>query len=137
LLASSIKARDRYTIPQASDAEALANFVRERTGARIEIKRSMIGAYFTLVALVRDENKHFCSYDDFVSYLQFVTMALAVQPIINNIGFWLGLIRQKGLWTFLSLSVYTCAISGLIFDIIRGPPLYHMNAQTGEHWCLY
>lgn len=100
----TIAARDKFQVPQHVEAEAIAGFLRDRTGVSVEIKRSMIGAYIALL-------------------VAFGVVAALVRPVINSLDFWLGLIRQKGIWAVVSAGVYTCAISGMIFDIIRSPPM--------------
>ena len=52
-------------------------------------------------------------------------------------SFWLPLVRSKTLWAISSAGVYTCAISGLIFDIIRSPPMYYANPQNGQIMFFY
>ena len=59
----------------------------------------------------------------------FCILAALVQPVINSLPFWLGLLRMKPLWITVSAGIYTCAISGMIFDIIRQPPMYHSTNQ--------
>lgn len=108
-----IEPRDRFQLRTLADAEALASFVRDRTGVHIPIKRSMWMAYLTVAFM-------------------FGLMAMFVKPIIDNINFWLGLIRKKSLWIFVSYALYTCAISGMIYDIIRNPAMYQMVPHTGR-----
>ena len=102
----SVSARDKYPspVPAEVDAEALSNFVRDRVGITITIKRSMIWAYFVLIVV-------------------FIVIALLVQPAINALPFWLQIVQSKVLWQVVSAAIYTCAISGLIFDIIRSPQM--------------
>jgi len=50
---------------------------------------------------------------------------------------WLKLIQAKPLWMLVSGGIYTCAISGLIFDIIRSPQMYYANPQTGQIQFFY
>ena len=35
------------------------------------------------------------------------------------------------------MGIYVCAISGLIFDIIRSPPMYYSNPQTRQVMYFY
>lgn len=100
----SVSARDKYQIPASPDAESIAGFLRDRTGVSVEIKRSMIMSY-VLLAVV------------------FAIMAALVKPVINSLPTILALVRNTGLWAVVSAGVYTCAISGLIFDIIRQPQM--------------
>ena len=99
-----IHQRDKLQIPQEPDAEFIGNFIRERTGVSIAIIRSMIVVYIVLIIF-------------------FIIIGLLVKPVINSLPFWLSIIRMKVLWISVSAGVYTCAISGLIFDIIRSPPM--------------
>lgn len=100
----NILARDKYQIPTNPDAESLANFLRDRTGVSVEIKRSMIGSYIALLVV-------------------FGVLALLIKPVIDSLPFILTLVRNTTLWAIISAGVYTCAISGLIFDIIRSPQM--------------
>lgn len=99
-----ISSRDRFQISAVVEAEAIASFMSDHTGVSVSIKRSMIFAYIMLLVL-------------------FAIVLLAVKPIIDTLPFWLGLIQTKNLWLAVSYGVYTCAISGLIFDIIRSPQM--------------
>jgi hypothetical protein len=45
--------------------------------------------------------------------------------------------QMKWLWIVICLGVYTCAISGLIFDIIRNPPTYYANPNNGQVMFFY
>jgi predicted neutral ceramidase superfamily lipid hydrolase len=91
-------------VPSDPDAESLSSFLSDHTGISVKIVRSQILAYITMLVL-------------------FGIMAALVQPIINSLDFWLRIIRAKPLWMLVSAGVYTCAISGMIFDIIRSPPM--------------
>ena len=105
----SINHRDKFQIPQDPTAESMASFLSERTGVSVPLKRSMIMAYVVLVIL-------------------FGIIALLVQPVINSLPFWLRIIQSKSIWLVVSAGLYTCAISGLIFDIIRAPPMYEFSS---------
>jgi hypothetical protein len=100
----SITVRDKYQIPMSPDAESIGNFLRDRTGISVEIKRSMIGSYLLLLAI-------------------FGVLALLVKPVLDALPMILSFIRNTSLWAVVSAGVYTCAISGLIFDIIRSPQM--------------
>lgn len=99
-----ISGRDKFQIPQSPDAESIASFLRDRTGVSVEIKRSMFWSYVLLLIL-------------------FGLMAAAVRPVLNSLPFLLSLVRVKFIWVLISSGIYTCAISGLIFDIIRSPQM--------------
>lgn len=96
--------RDKYTVPPDPDAESMATFLADRTNVTVVIERTRIFVYLTLIIV-------------------FVIMAALVQPVINSLPFWLRLIQLKPLWIAVSFGVYTCAISGFIFDIIRSPQM--------------
>jgi len=113
-----ISARDKLQMSSTPEAEAIASFLRERTGVNVTIKRSVFWVYAVLIVL-------------------FSLLALAVKPVINALPFWLSIIQSKTLWSTVSAGVYTCAISGLIFDIIRNPPMYYANPQTGQLMFFY
>mmetsp|Transcript_12040 Transcript_12040/g.12104 ORF Transcript_12040/g.12104 Transcript_12040/m.12104 type:complete len:337 (-) Transcript_12040:35-1045(-) len=110
--------RDKLQLTGTPDAEQISNFIRDRTGISINIIRSMIWAYIVLICI-------------------FIGLGLAVKPVINSLPFWLSIIRSKTLWSMVSSGIYTCAISGLIFDIIRNPPMYYANPQTGQIQFFY
>lgn len=99
-----ISPRDRYQILSDPDAEGLASFLHERTGVSVKITRSMFWSYVLLIAV-------------------FAFLAALVQPIINSLPFWLRLVQWRPLWMTVSYGIYTCAISGMIFDIIRSPQM--------------
>ena len=109
---NDIAQRDRLLISQQdTDAEFIANFVRERCGVSVTVQRSKFWVYVALLVV-------------------FGVVALLVKPIIDSLPFWLGLVRMKWVWIVVSIGVYVCAISGLIFDIIRSPPWYHATKDN-------
>lgn len=110
--------RDRFAIQNEVQAEAMASFLKDRTGVTVTIERSQIWVYVLLLVL-------------------FGVIAALVRPVLNSLDFFLGLVRYKPLWALVSLGVYTCAISGLIFDIIRLPQLYYTNPQSGAIMWFY
>lgn len=114
----AVNSREKFQIPSNPDAESIANFLKDRTSVALQIKRSMIGSYITLLVV-------------------FGILALLVRPAINSLPAILAVLRYKYLWALVSAGVYTCAISGFIFDIIRSPPMYHANAQTGQIMFFY
>lgn len=91
--------------------KSIANFVSDRINMTIPIKRSMIGSYIMLIII-------------------FSVIAFLVKPIINSLDFWLRIIQSRYLWAFISAAIYTCSISGVVFDIIRSPQSYYANPQT-------
>lgn len=96
--------RDKYQVPQEPDAEIIGNFLKERSGISIKIQRGMFMTYVILVVI-------------------FCILAALVRPVIEYLPFFLSILRMKSVWITVSAAVYTCAISGLIFDIIRTPPM--------------
>jgi oligosaccharyltransferase complex subunit gamma len=113
-----IAPRDRFQVPAEPTAEALAAFLRERANVSVDIKRSMFWTYVTIL-------------------FSFGVMAVLVKPLIDSLPLWLTLVRNKSLWALVSAGVYTCSISGLIFDIIRSPQMYYANPQTGQLMFFY
>ena len=97
--------RDRMQQSAQPDAEAIAKFVRQMTGASFEIRHSMLVSYVILAAVL-------------------AVIILLINPVIKYMPLLLEIIRFKPLWMAVSAAVYTCAISGFIFDIIRSPPMY-------------
>jgi len=112
--------RDRFQGAGADvSAESMASFLRARAGVNVAIKRSQIGMYVFILVL-------------------FGIVAACVRPVINSLDtFFLPMLRYTPLWAVISLGVYTCAISGLIFDIIRNPPLYHHDGRSGQLLFFY
>ena len=99
-----VNPRDRYQVPPSPDAESLASFLSDRGNVSVKIERSMIGAYIALLVL-------------------FGIILALVQPVINSLPVLLRIIQWKPLWIAVSCGVYTCAISGMIYDIIRSPQM--------------
>lgn len=82
----------------------ISNMCVFRANVSITIKRSMIWSYVALLCL-------------------FAVLAALVQPLINALPIIVKIIQLKYIWIVVSAGVYTCAISGLIFDIIRSPQM--------------
>lgn len=99
-----INTRDKYQVPSDPDAESIASFLQDRTSISVKIERSMFWSYIYLIVI-------------------FAILIALVQPVINSLPFWLRIVQFKALWLTVSCGVYTCAISGLIFDIIRSPQM--------------
>ena len=110
--------RNKYQIPSDPDAESLSNFVKDVTGVSITIQRSMLGMYIMLLVV-------------------FGILAALVRPIINRLPFFIGIIQYKPIWLMITMAVYICSISGIVFDILRNPPMYHANPQTGQILFFY
>jgi oligosaccharyltransferase complex subunit gamma len=114
----NILIRDRYQVSSDPDAESLSSFIRERSGVSIAIKRSMILTYISLLIF-------------------FGLIAAAVPFVVNLLPTIISFLQMKPLWALISAAIYTCAISGLIFDIIRTPQWYYANPQTGQIMFFY
>lgn len=116
----SILISDRMQLPMsnAPDAESMAKFVTSKTGAQFEVRRSMLFTYILLAGL-------------------FGVIVVLIPPLIAYMPLLLRVVQFKPLWMFVSAAVYTCAISGFIFDIIRSPPMYHHNPQNGQRTYFY
>jgi hypothetical protein len=111
--------REKFQAPGVIDADSLIDFLRDRTGYSVTVERSMFMSYVLLT-----------SFFGFILFL--------IPYIMRSLdNFWLPFVRSKSLWAFVSASVYTCAISGLIFDIIRSPPMYYANPQNGQLMFFY
>jgi len=113
-----IGVRDTYQVPADPDAEGLASFLRDKTSISVNIKRSMIGVYFTIL-------------------IAFGILLALIRPVMSALPFLLKIVRFRPIWLTVSAGVYTCAISGLIFDIIRSPQMYYANPQTGQIMFFY
>lgn len=102
-----VSMKDRLYITSGSEtsAEHMAAFVHDTVGVDISIHRSQLTLYVTIIAM-------------------FAAVLASIRPVITHLDLILSLIRIKGFWLIASLGVYTCSISGFIFDIIRSPPMY-------------
>jgi hypothetical protein len=100
--------------PGADDvtAEALANFVAGPTGYRVEIYRSPWPAIFVLLTLLG-----IASSIVYFFFERVVDLALWVRD-------------QKWIWLMGCLGVYLIAVSGVLFDIIRGVPMFGYDPAT-------
>jgi oligosaccharyltransferase complex subunit gamma len=99
-----ISPRDKYQVPPSPDAESLAGFLQDRASVSVKIERSKLWSYIILLVL-------------------FAIVLALVQPVINSLPFWLRMVQWKPIWIVVSCGVYTCAISGMIYDIIRSPQM--------------
>ena len=115
----TISAKERFPFPETTNAEAIAEWVTYKSGVDVKIEKSAFMAYVMTI-------------------LCFGGIAALVPRIINSLDtYWLPLAQSKKLWGFVSIVVYTCAISGLIFDIIRNPPWYQKNPRGGGNMYIY
>lgn len=113
---SVILTKDKFQMPTDPDAESIANFLRDKTSIKITIKRSMLLSYVMI-------------------FVFFGVLLALVQPIISALPFILRIIRLKTIWYIICSGVYTCAISGLIFDIIRSPPM--SVKSISKYLCIF
>lgn len=113
-----VNPRDKYQIAAEPRVEAALQFFRDRTGIQLEIKRSSFWAYVSILTV-------------------FSVLAICVEPIINALPLIQAILQTKALWIVISVGVYTCAISGLIYDIIRSPEIYHADVQSGKILFFY
>ncbi len=114
-----IDMRDKYQVGQTeADVQPLANFLQAKSGISFPIKVSMFWAYINIAIFLG-------------------IIASLIKPIINNLEYLVEKVQIKGIWMVVSFGVYVCAISGLIFDIIRNPPSYYINPQTKQAMYFY
>ena len=115
----NIDDRDKYLASSSTpDVDSMANFVMEKTKMSFTINKPMFFVYLNLALFI-------------------TIIVMLIRPIINSIEFWISMIQIKGIWVTISIGVYVCAISGLIFDIIRSPPMYYVNPQTRQAMYFY
>lgn len=107
-----IPIKDRYSFPESTTAESIADWVNYKTGVNVVFEKSLIMAYIMTI-------------------LCFVGIIALIPRIINSVAFWKSYLQWKPLWVFVSAAVYVCSISGLIYDIIRSPPWYHNEPRSG------
>ncbi|CAM9092064.1 unnamed protein product [Pylaiella littoralis] len=96
-------------------AEAMARFVKDKTGIAIPIVRPEPPVAAILCTLL-------------------VLAMLMIKPIISNLGRLLRTIRNKYLWLTITLLVYTFGISGGVYDIIRNPAPFVLNKDESIRW---
>ncbi len=66
-------------------------------------------------------------------------IAFLIPPIINRLPLFLSVLRHKPTWFFICILFYLMSTAGVVFDILRNPPMYHQNHQTGSliHSCSF
>jgi oligosaccharyltransferase complex subunit gamma len=117
--AYEVGARERFQASQPDqDVDALSGFFTQRTGISVKIDKPMFFAYLTL-------------------FILFGVALLAVRSVIRNLEWWINFVQIKSIWVTISLGIYVCAISGLIFDIIRSPPWYQIDPRTRQAMFFY
>ncbi|CAM9466386.1 unnamed protein product [Ascophyllum nodosum] len=97
------------------EAEDIARFVKDRTGATVSIVRPEPPVTIILSVLL-------------------IVALLSLKPILRNLGALLRVIRNKYMWLALSLMVYTFGISGGVYDIIRNPAPFHFKPDGSIMW---
>lgn len=113
-----INPRDQFHAAKETDAESIANFIKDHSGIHIPIQRSMIWLYLTLVTI-------------------FGGIAFLIPPIINRLPLFLSILRHKPTWFMICILFYLMSTAGVVFDILRNPPMYHQNHQTGQVMFFY
>jgi oligosaccharyltransferase complex subunit gamma len=104
----NIPKKERFAFPESTNADSIAEWVKFKTGVDVIIEKSAIVAYIMTI-------------------ICFVGIAKLVPRIINSLDtFWLPIARSKTLWAVISIAMYLCGISGLIYDILRDAPWYHV-----------
>ncbi|CEG46334.1 magnesium transporter protein 1-like [Plasmopara halstedii] len=88
---------------QSSSADALALFVKQRTGFEIYVQRSKTTLYLFLV-------------------LALALAALIAKLVLAHLDLVLAKLRRKQLWMTVSLLFYGLSVSGMVYCIIRKPP---------------
>jgi hypothetical protein len=59
-------------------------------------------------------------------------LAVSAKHLINLIPWVLQKAQNKYVWMVVSAACYTCSISGLVFDIIRSPPPFHVDRVSAS-----
>ncbi|KAG7384820.1 tumor suppressor candidate 3 [Phytophthora pseudosyringae] len=95
---------------QGKDAEAMATFVKQRTGFEFAIQRSKTVLY-VLVAMA------------------LASTAATAKLVLAHLDFVLAKLRRKQLWMTVSLLFYGLSVSGMVYCIIRNPPPYSADRK--------
>ena len=111
-----VNGRDK--LMAGAEIDDLANFLSTKSGESFHIYKPMLMAYLTLGV--------------FLAFLLYL-----IRSVIKNLEWWVALIQIKSIWMTVSLGIYVCAISGLIFDIIRSPPMYQQDPRTKQLMFFY
>ncbi|CAH0477947.1 unnamed protein product [Peronospora belbahrii] len=92
------------------EAENIAMFVKHQTGFEITIQRSKIHLYV-------------------VAILVLVATVLMAKLVLAHFDVVLTKLRRKQLWMTVSLLFYGLSVSGMVFCIIRNPPLFYVDRK--------
>lgn len=95
---------------QGKDAEALASFIKQRTGFAFEIQRSKTFLYVLVVVAL-------------------AVTAVTANLVLTHLDFVLAKLRRKQLWMMVSLLFYGLSVSGMVYCIIRNPPPYSADRK--------
>lgn len=93
------------------DAEAFASFVRDKSGVDVKIYRSPWGKLFVLAFFLVSVGLFLRATWD-----KLWTIALTIRDM-------------KGFWLLVSIGIYFIAISGVLYDIIRGAPAFGVSSK--------
>jgi hypothetical protein len=115
-----IPTRNRFAAGNLAEGEAegMASFLHQRSGVSFKVYKPMWMSYIYLLCF-------------------FAAALWIVRRVIQNLEWYIGLIQIKSIWMTISLGLYVCAISGLIFDIIRSPPMYQHDSRSGKTMYFY
>ncbi|POM79011.1 Dolichyl-diphosphooligosaccharide-protein glycotransferase [Phytophthora palmivora] len=103
---AKVEPQNLYNVySQGKEAEAMATFVKQRTGFEFVIQRSKTFLYVLLVVAL-------------------VSTAVTAKLVLDNLDFVLAKLRRKQLWMTVSLLFYGLSVSGMVYCIIRNPPPY-------------
>ncbi|KAL3660787.1 hypothetical protein V7S43_014189 [Phytophthora oleae] len=90
---------------QGKEAEAMATFIKQRTGFEFTIQRSKTFLYVLIVMVL-------------------ASTALTAKLVLSHLDFVMAKLRRKQLWMTVSLLFYGLSVSGMVYCIIRNPPPY-------------
>ncbi|KAE8896004.1 hypothetical protein PF005_g10048 [Phytophthora fragariae] len=95
---------------QGKEAEAMAAFVKQRTGFDFVVQRSKTFLYVLLA-------------------LALGSTAVTAKLVLTHLDLVLAKLRRKQLWMTVSLLFYGLSVSGMVYCIIRNPPPYSADRK--------
>ncbi|GMF36492.1 unnamed protein product [Phytophthora fragariaefolia] len=108
---AAVEPHNLYNVySQGKDAEAMAAFVKQRTGFDIAIQRSKAFVYVLLLSAL-------------------LATALTAKLVLSHLDLVLAKLRRKQLWMTVSLLFYGLSVSGMVYCIIRNPPPYSADRK--------
>ncbi|KAG2764103.1 hypothetical protein PC129_g4821 [Phytophthora cactorum] len=108
---AKVEPQNLYNVySQGKEAEAMATFVKQRTGFEFAIQRSKTFLYVLLVVAL-------------------ASTALTAKLVLSHLDFVLAKLRRKQLWMTVSLLFYGLSVSGMVYCIIRNPPPYSADRK--------